>query len=359
MPGKEQILKALRQVNDPEIGKDIVSLNMVDSIQVDGGAVKVKVMLTTPACPLKDAISSSVKKAVMEVPGVETVHVDMDANVSSSREQKPDERLPQVRNIIAVGSGKGGVGKSTVAVNLAMALSQAGASVGLLDVDLYGPSVPVLMGIKDAHPSAVSVDGVEKMAPVEQNGIKIFSMGFLMQENDAVVWRGPLLHKAVQQFLEDVHWGALDYLVVDLPPGTGDIQISLSQLVPISSAVVVTTPQDLAYADVRRAVKMFEVTKVPILGIIENMAGFACPKCGTVTDVFGKGLIKKHTEELGLDYLGALPLDPAIAPGGDKGVPILIEAPDSASAEALRKLASVVAGKQSVVAHTGSAPDVH
>lgn len=359
MPTKEDVLNALKGVNDPEIGRDIVSLNMVDEVEVEGDSVRVKVMLTTPACPLKNAIRSSVEEAVSAVPGVESVTVEMGANVASSREKKAEERLVGVRNIIAVGSGKGGVGKSTVAVNLAVALSQSGASVGLLDVDLYGPSVPILLGLTETRPSTVTVDGAEKMAPVEKDGIKVFSMGFLLRDEDAVVWRGPMLHKALQQFLEDVHWGELDYLVVDLPPGTGDIQISLSQLVSISSAVVVTTPQDLAYADVLRAVKMFQVTSVPVLGVVENMAGFVCPECGTTTHVFGKGGIKEHTEELGLDYLGAIPLDASVAPGGDQGIPILVSAPESAPAQALGNLARTVAGKQSVVAHTGSAPDIH
>jgi len=356
---KEDILRVLGKVNDPEIGKDLVSLQMVESIDIDGDAVKVKILLTTPACPLKDKIRKDVEDAVGTVEGVGAVSVEMGANVKTARENKPDDRLQGVKNIIAVGSGKGGVGKSTVAVNLAVALAQSGAEVGLLDVDLYGPSVPILMGLANARPEQTNIDGADKLLPVEKHGVKVFSMGFLLKDEDAVVWRGPLLHKAVQQFVEDVHWGDLDYLVIDLPPGTGDVQISLSQLVPISSAVIVTTPQDLAYADVRRAIRMFEVTNIPVLGVIENMASFVCPECGTRTHIFGKGAIKGHTCEAGLDYLGAIPLDHQVSPGGDLGRPILIQAPESAPSMALGELARTVAGRQSVVAYTGQAPKVN
>ncbi len=353
MANREEVLQALRGVMDPELHRDIVSLNMVRSIEVKGGRVRVQVVLTTPACPLKGAIRQAVEAAVRALPGVESVEVEMGADVASSRGKKKEERLPGVRNIVAVGSGKGGVGKSTVAVNLAVALADSGARVGLLDADLYGPSIPILLGLKDARPEMGQHEGRDVMLPLERHGIRVFSIGFLLKDTDAVVWRGPLLHKAVQQFLEDVAWGELDYLVVDLPPGTGDVQISLSQLVPVSSAVVVTTPQDVAFADVLRAIRMFRVTKVPILGVIENMASFVCPTCGTKHHLFGHGHIEQRCGEHEVAYLGAIPMDLRVAPSGDQGRPIVLEAPDSPPARALRDLASRIAARQSVLAYSG------
>ncbi len=359
MPTKEEVLEALRRVMDPELHRDIVSLNMVRSVQVEGDRVRVHVVLTTPACPLKGAIRQSVEATVRALPGVADVEVQMGADVVSSRGRavgaagkvSREERLPGVRNIVAVGSGKGGVGKSTVAVNLAVALAQSGARAGLLDADLYGPSVPILLGATHESPEMSEEAGRAKMLPLERHGLKVFSIGFLLKDTDAVVWRGPLLHKAVQQFLDDVAWGELDYLVVDLPPGTGDIQISLSQLVPVSSAVVVTTPQDVAFADVLRAIRMFRVTKVPILGVIENMASFVCPTCGTEHSIFGDGHVEERCREHDVAYLGAIPMDLRVAPAGDQGRPIVVEAPDSPPARALAELAARVAARQSVLAH--------
>jgi len=351
MPNREQVLEALRGVMDPELHRDIVSLNMVRDVEVENGEVRVVVVLTTPACPLKSAIQRSVEQAIRAVPGVTAVRVEMAADVKSGRSGAAQERLPGVRNIVAVGSGKGGVGKSTVAVNLAAALADSGARVGLLDADLYGPSIPILLGLKDVQPEMGRDGDREVMLPVERENLKVFSIGFLLKDTDAVIWRGPLLHKAVQQFLEDVLWGDLDYLIVDLPPGTGDIQISLSQLVPISSAVVVTTPQDVAFADVLRAIRMFHVTKVPILGVIENMAVFVCPSCGATHHVFGRGHIEQRCRENDVMYLGAIPMDLRVSPSGDQGRPIVVEAPDSPPARALRDLASRIAARQSVMAH--------
>ncbi len=361
MPSQEEVFEALRRVIDPELHRDIVSLRMVRSVEVEGDRVRVHVVLTTPACPLKGAIRQSVETAVRALPGVGSVEVEMGADVASSRGRTagadgkvpPEERLPGVRNIVAVGSGKGGVGKSTVAVNLAVALARSGARVGLLDADLYGPSVPILLGATNASPEMGEADGRDVMLPLDRHGVKVFSIGFLLKDTDAVIWRGPLLHKAVQQFLEDVAWGELDYLIVDLPPGTGDIQISLSQLVPVTSAVVVTTPQDVAFADVLRAIRMFRVTKVPILGVIENMASFVCPTCGTEHRVFGHGHVEERCREHEVAYLGAIPMDLRVAPGGDQGRPIVVEAPDSPPARALTELASRVAARLSVLAHSG------
>lgn len=349
MATKEHIIEALKEVVEPELRRDIVSLNMVKKVEVEDGKVHVEVALTTPACPLKSVIRSAVEEAVRKVPGVSEVHVALTAEVAKVRSSV--ERLVGVKNIIAVGSGKGGVGKSTVAVNLALCLAKAGAKVGLLDADLYGPSVPILLGAKHESPESTEVDGKEMILPVEVYGLKVFSIGFLLKDTDAVIWRGPMLHKAVQQFLDDVAWGELDYMVVDLPPGTGDVQLSLSQLVPLSSAVVVTTPQDVAFADVLRAIKMFRVTNVPIIGVIENMASFVCPNCGTEHAIFGKGRIEKHCQMHKVTYLGAIPMDLRVSPAGDKGRPIVVEAPESPPAKALFELANSIAAKQSLLAH--------
>ena len=349
MPTNEQVMDALRRVKDPELGRDLVTLGMVRSIDIVDGAVKIAVDLTTPACPLKSVIQKDIDAAVRQVPGVTSVTVEFGSKVATARGKTKEERLPGVRNIIAVGAGKGGVGKSTVAVNLAIALAETGARVGLMDADIYGPSVPIMLGLRDARPEAREVDGRDMMIPIEKFGLKIFSMGFLLDDAQAVIWRGPMLHKALQQFLEDVSWGELDYLVVDLPPGTGDVQLSLTQLVPLSSAIVVTTPQDVAFADVLRAVKMFQVAKVPLLGVIENMAGFVCTKCGTEHAVFGQGRIQARVAEAGLDYLGSIPIDAEVSPRADAGMPILKAAPESPPANAIRTLASLVAARQSVL----------
>lgn len=350
----DDVMGALRGVMDPELGRDIVSLGMVKDVQVQDGTARIKVELTTPACPLKSVIQRDVEAVARSVAGIDRVEVEMGAKVAGRTREK-GERLPAVANIIAVGSGKGGVGKSTVAVNLALALAQAGARVGLLDTDLYGPSVPLMLGLNGRMPEVAHEGDRDVMKPLEAHGLKVFSMGLLLKEQDAIIWRGPLLHKALTQFLEDVDWGELDYLVLDLPPGTGDVQISLANLVPITSAIVVTTPQDVAFADVLRAVRMFEVTKVPVLGIIENMAGFVCPNCGAEHPIFGAGRIRERATERGLDYLGAIPLDPGVSPEADAGRPVLIAAPESAPAKAIRELAGIVAGRQSML-NLGSLP---
>lgn len=350
MPTREQVIQALSSVIDPELRRDIVSLGMVKEVQVGtGGEVRVRVQLTTPACPLKSIIQKNVEAAVRGVAGVTSVAVEMGADVASARGKQPDERLPGVRNILAVGSGKGGVGKSTVAVNLALALSRAGARVGLMDADLYGPSVPIMLGLRDARAEGAVVDGREVILPLEAHGIKVFSMGFLLGQNDAVIWRGPMLHKAIQQFLEDVQWGELDYLVVDLPPGTGDVQLSLRHLVPVTAAVVVTTPQDVAFADVQRAIRMFQVAKTPVLGVVENMASFVCPNCGTEHALFGKGRIAALAGAAGIPVLGSLPLDAEVSPRSDAGEPIVVARPEGTTATALSALASAVASRLSIL----------
>lgn len=346
MPSKEQIINALKDVIDPELGRDIVTLGMVRDVEVSGGEVKIKIVLTTPACPLKNIIKKSTEDRILSIEGVTSVKVELGSDVPSSKERS--DRLPGVRNILAIGSGKGGVGKSTVSVNLSVALGQMGARVGLLDADLYGPSIPIMMGLRSEGLESEMKEGREVIIPTVQFGIKVFSMGLLLRETDAVIWRGPLLHKALQQFVEDVDWGDLDYLIIDLPPGTGDVQISLTQLVPITSAIVVTTPQDVAFADVLRAVKMFEVTKIPVLGIIENMAIFVCPNCGREHHIFGYGHVEQRANQHKLPYLGALPLDIVVSPTSDNGVPIVIAAPNSSSAKAFVNLASIVASRLSI-----------
>ncbi len=351
----EKVLNALRGVIDPELGRDIVSLGMVKDVQVQDGKARVKVELTTPACPLKDVIQRNVEAATLAVEGITSIDVEMGAKVAA-RTQEKDDRLPGVANIIAVGSGKGGVGKSTIAVNLALALAQTGARVGLLDTDLYGPSVPMMLGLNGQSPEMGTLDGRDVMKPLEAHGLKVFSMGLLVKEQDAVIWRGPLLHKALTQFLEDVEWGELKYLVLDLPPGTGDVQSALANRIPITSAVIVTTPQDVAFADVLRAVRMFEVTKVPVLGVVENMAGFVCPTCGTEHPIFGAGRIRERVAERGLSFLGSVPLDPTVSPDADLGRPAMISAPDGLPAREIRKIAGTIAGLQSMM-HLGDEKD--
>lgn len=344
---QEAVMNALRQVKDPEIHQDLVSLGMVRDVTVDNGVVALKVVLTTPACPLKAQVEQEVTQALMAVPGVKEVRLTMDAEVRSGNPMAKGARLEKVKNIIAVASGKGGVGKSTVAVNLALALAQAGTKVGILDADIYGPSLPTLMGLKNTPP--LVDEAKKKIIPLEKFGVKTMSIGYLMQEKDAVVWRGPMVGRMIQQFLEDVEWGELDYLVIDLPPGTGDAQLSLSQLIPISGAVIVTTPQDVALADVVRGVAMFQKVQVPILGIVENMSYFSCPHCHERTEIFSHGGGKKKAEELNVPFLGEIPLDVPTRVGSDTGNPVMAAEPDSEQSKRFKDFASHVAGQLSVV----------
>lgn len=344
---QDQVLEALKKVQDPEIHKDIVSLGMVQDLEVKDGVVSLTVVLTTPACPLKKQIEDDVTAAVKKVSGVKEVKIKIDAEVRAGNIPPPGGRLAGVKNIIAVASGKGGVGKSTVAVNLAIALAQAGTQVGLLDADIYGPSIPTLMGLKDTPPL---VDQKEKkIIPLEKYGIKTISIGYLMKESDAAIWRGPMVGRMLQQFVDDVKWGELDYLIIDLPPGTGDAQLSLTQLLPISGAVIVTTPQDIALADVVRGVTMFQKVQVPIIGVIENMSYFACPHCNERSEIFSHGGGKKKSEELKVPYLGEIPLDMATREGSDQGKPIVQAAPDSEQSKRFKDVAYHVAGQLSVV----------
>jgi ATP-binding protein involved in chromosome partitioning len=343
---REAVLAALSKVQEPELHKDLVTLNMIRDLKIDGGNVSFTIMLTTPACPLRGRIENEARQAVRTVAGVQAVAIRMDANVPSDGRPRGLLKLP-VRNVIAVASGKGGVGKSTVAVNIAVALAQSGAKVGLLDADIYGPNVPTMMGVKQLPKQ----DG-EKIIPAEAYGVVLMSIGFMVKPDQPLIWRGPMLHSAIRQFLTDVVWGELDYLVIDLPPGTGDAQLSLAQSIPLSGGVIVTLPQAVSIEDARRGLEMFRQLNVPILGVVENMSYLDLPD-GTRMDIFGTGGGERLAEATGVPFLGAIPMDPAVRAGGDEGKPIVISSPESPSAKALRSLSEQLAARLSVAALQG------
>ncbi len=345
---KEAVARALAGVPEPELGKSLGELGMVRGLELTGTKLWAKIQLTTPACPLKDQIQGDVEKAVRPL-GVTSVEIEWDADVAANR--GPDQsKAPGIRNVIAVASGKGGVGKSTVAVNLAAALHLEGARVGLMDVDIYGPSIPLMTGTQDVKPR--QREG--RILPVEAHGLKLLSMGYLVPAGQAVVWRGPMLHKAITQFFEDCEWGEIDYLVVDLPPGTGDVQLSLSQIFPLTGAVMVTTPQQVALIDVVKGANMFERVNVPLLGVIENMSYFVCPCCATRSEIFSHGGGRRAAKEHGWPFLGEIPIDPSVRVGGDEGTPVVISHPASAVAKAFRETARALAGKVSQAVLAGS-----
>jgi ATP-binding protein involved in chromosome partitioning len=323
----EQILKALSNVEEPDLGKDLVTLNMVKDIEIDGNKVKFTVILTTPACPLKDLIRNACVNAIHHLVSKDAeVQVNMTANVNSNRKDARSV-LPNVKNIIVVASGKGGVGKSTVAANLALALSEGGAKVGLMDADIYGPSVPIMFGIRGERPMMETVEGKGMIVPIEKHGIKLMSIGSLIDEKQAVVWRGPMVSSALKQFLTDVNWGELDYLVIDTPPGTGDVHLTLVQTVPVTGVVMVTTPQDVALADAKKGIAMFGggQINVPILGLIENMAYFTPAELpNNKYYIFGQEGGKRLAEQLEIPFLGQIPLVQSIREGGDDGVPAMV-----------------------------------
>ncbi|MCX7014657.1 MAG: Mrp/NBP35 family ATP-binding protein [Candidatus Sumerlaeota bacterium] len=320
---RDQVWDVLKTVQDPELRRDLVSLNMVKRVEETDGRVQVQIELTTPACPLRNVIEEQARSAIAAIPGVQSVEVVFSANVAGRRAE-PQDLAPGVRNIIGVASGKGGVGKSTISVNLALSLRRLGARVGLLDADIYGPNIPIMVGLSE--PPLVSER--QKMVPLEAYGIKVISMGFLISEDEPVVWRGPMLNSALRQLFGDVEWGELDYLIVDLPPGTGDVQISLVQLVPVTGCVLVTTPQAVALQDARKGVAMFRLTKTPVLGLIENMSYFICPH-GERVEIFAHGGGRRVAEQLGIPFLGEIALDTHIRVGGDSGKPIVAADPDS------------------------------
>jgi ATP-binding protein involved in chromosome partitioning len=337
------VFDALRGVQEPELGRDIVSLNMVKDVSIEGTRVAFTMELTTPACPLKDEIESNARHA-LEALGAQDVAVTWKAMVRRAAPASATQLLPDVKNVIAVASGKGGVGKSTVAVNLAVALAADGAKVGLLDADITGPNVPLMLGV-EGRPSA-SDDN--KIQPLERYGVKVISIQFFVAEGQPIVWRGPLVGGAIQQFLRDVAWGDLDYLVVDLPPGTSDAQLTLAQAVPLSGALLVTTPQDVALLDVGKALAMFKRLSVPVLGVVENMSSFICPHCGEATEIFGRGGGEKFARENGLEYFGGVPIDVKVRQGGDAGVPAVAQREKGAAAVVLTLLARTLAARMSV-----------
>jgi ATP-binding protein involved in chromosome partitioning len=332
-------LEALKKVLDPEIKRDIVTLGMVKSVHVDGGAVSLQIELTTPACPLRATIGKDVEDALKSA-GASKVEIAWGARVRSAPGTDESQLTPGVKNIILVGAGKGGVGKSTVAINLAAGLAQTGAKVGLLDADIYGPSLPILAGVTERPASR---DG-RRLDPVQKHGLSLMSIGFLVDPDQALVWRGPMVTSALLQLLRDVSWGELDYLVLDLPPGTGDVPLTLAQNTRAAGVVLVSTPQDLALADVIRAKLMFDKVSIPILGIVENMSSFVCPHCRQETAIFDHGGARLAAERMGLRFLGEVPLDLAVRQGGDQGVPIVAGAPESPQAQAFLEIARNVAG---------------
>ncbi|OGU62783.1 MAG: ATP-binding protein [Ignavibacteria bacterium RBG_13_36_8] len=344
----EEVLYALRKVEDPDLHKDLVTLNMVKDIKINGADINVLIELTTPSCPLKDKIQSdcvdSIKK---EIPSAGKITVSMTSKVTSNKNEIKDAILPYVKNTIAVASGKGGVGKSTVAVNLAVALAKDGAKVGLLDADIYGPSIPLMLGINE-KPQIFQDTITSKMMPLENYGIKLMSIGFLVDDNQPIIWRGPMASGAIKQFMSDVNWGELDYLVFDLPPGTGDIQLTLVQTIPLTGAVIVTTPQEVSLIDARKGLSMFAKVNVPVFGIVENMSYFIAPDTGKKYDIFGSGGGEKLARKLGITFLGEIPIDPRIREGGDKGKPIVYDLPDSEQSDIIMSIARNLARQISI-----------
>jgi ATP-binding protein involved in chromosome partitioning len=377
MATPQQVLDALRAVRDPESQQDIVSLNLVRDLAVEGGEVSFTLAFSGQPPASKVSIHSSASRAAGQVPGVTRVQARMGgaarpapaphahapgpgagpghagAAPAGAAAPRPPDLIPDVRHTIAVSSGKGGVGKSTVAVNLALGLRARGAEVGIIDSDVYGPDVPLMLGAR-GRPGMFE----NRIIPVEVHGLKLMSIGLLVQEREPLVWRGPMIHSFIQQMLRDVNWGPLDYLVFDMPPGTGDAQLSLSQVVPLSGVVMVTTPQDVALLDVRKAVGMFQRLNVPILGIVENMSVFACPHCGERTSIFGSSGGQRLAEEYGVPLLAQLPLDPETRVGGDEGLPITVRRPASAQAAAFRDLAAAVARRVDEVAGLSALPRI-
>ena len=337
------VFDALRTVQEPELGRDIVTLNMVKGIVIEGSRVAFTIELTTPACPLKDEIEHSTRAALAGI-GVSDIEITWGAMVRRAAPPSGPQILQGVKNIIAVASGKGGVGKSTISANLAVALAQAGAAVGLLDADITGPNIPLMMGIGGAPKASAD----NRILPLERYGVKVISIAFFVPDGQPIVWRGPLVGGAIQQFLRDVAWGELDYLVVDLPPGTSDAQLTLAQAVPISGSVLVTTPQQVAISDVEKALAMFQRMSVPVIGVVENMSSFVCPHCGEATEIFGRGGAERFASEHDVEFLGGIPLDVTVRQGGDAGIPAVAQREPGPAARAMTDLAKTVAARMSV-----------
>jgi len=340
---EETVMAALSKVQEPELHKDLVTLNMIRDLKIAGDQVSFTIMLTTPACPLRSRIENEARQAVATLPGVSAVKVKLDASVPADGRARGLLQLP-IRNAVAVASGKGGVGKSTVAVNIAVILAQSGARVGLLDADIYGPNVPTMMGVDHLPP--VKKD---KLAPAMAHGVKLMSIGFLVKPDQPLIWRGPMLHSAIRQFLTDVDWGELDYLIVDLPPGTGDAALSLAQSLPLSGGIIVTLPQQVSLDDARRGLEMFRQLEVEVFGVIENMSYLELPD-GTRMDIFGSGGGERLAKEAGVPFIGAIPMDPSVREGGDQGMPVVLAKPDSPVSRAFHAIAEDMAAKISVAA---------
>lgn len=344
----EQVVQALKKVQDPEIHRDIVSLGMVKNLNVTDGKVSLTVELTTPACPLRERIEDDCKKVLAGI-GVTNIDISFGAQVRGSKSGAGQtDLLPTVKNVVLVAAGKGGVGKSTVAANLAVALRMHGAATGLLDADIYGPSIPIIMGVKE-EPKKVAVNGGFKLEPPIAHNLPVMSIGFFLEPDQAVIWRGPMLGKALHQLMADVHWGDLDYLVVDMPPGTGDVQITFSQQLKVSGALLVATPQDVALADVIRAKSMFDKVMIPIVGMVENMSYFICDGCHKRHEIFSRGGAERAAERFKIPFLGEIPIIPSIREGGDQGVPILVKEPNSEVSKIFLEIAAKLAGQLSVV----------
>jgi ATP-binding protein involved in chromosome partitioning len=345
MVTEQDVIRALSAVQDPEIHRDLVSLGMIRDLRVDGSNVSFEVVLTTPACPLKTQIEQECRAALARLPGIGRIDIRMGAKVATAGPMAGPGGIPGVKNSIAIASGKGGVGKSTVSVNLAVALAEDGAKVGLLDADVYGPSIPLMMGIHRMP----EVDEEQRILPLEAHGVKLMSLGFVLPDSSTpVIWRGPMIAKTLNQFLHQVRWGELDYLLIDLPPGTGDAQLTLSQSLAMSGVVIVTTPQDVAMTIASRVLVMFRNMKVPILGIVENMSAFVCPTCHYETPIFSQGGGRRASEQLGVPFLGEIPLDGDLCEGGDDGLPVVLRNPASPAAAVLREVARSLAGRVSV-----------
>jgi ATP-binding protein involved in chromosome partitioning len=341
------VLAALKVVKDPDLQRDIVSLGFIKELKIEDGRVAFTIELTTPACPVKDQLRDQARAAVMQVPGVSAVDVHMSARVREAVGSDGTRKsVPGVKNVIAVGAGKGGVGKTTVAVNLALALAKCGSKVGIIDADIYGPNVPIMLGMK----TQLTTDG-QKIVPAEKYGLQVISMGFLTGDDAPIIWRGPMLHGALQQFFREVAWKELDYLIIDLPPGTGDVALSLSQTVPVAGAIVVTTPQQVSLADSRRAVAMYKKLNIPTLGIVENMSYFVCTNCQHEADIFGHGGGEQMAAALGIPFVGRIPIYQPIREGGDTGVPLLIGEPESPAGRAFMIAAERTAAQVSIASY--------
>lgn len=352
MVTEQAVLSALATIKDPDIHRDIVSLGFIKDLRIDGENVAFTIELTTPACPVREQMQEDARRVVLSLPSIKHVDITMTSQVRATQSEEKDKLLPLVKNVVPIGSGKGGVGKSTVSANLAIALAKLGARVGLMDADVYGPSIPILMGA-NIPPSP----GAGKIVPLVHYGVKIMSMGFFVPKGEAVIWRGPMLAKMVDQFIGGVEWGELDYLLVDLPPGTGDVQLSLCQKIPLTGAAIVSTPQDLAFQVAEKAILMFKKLRVPILGLIENMSGFECRHCGEREEIFGSGGARRHAMANDLPFLGEIPLSTDIRTSSDGGCPIVESMPDSPSARAFVRVAENLAAGVSILNLGGAATD--